>query len=46
MLTNPIKQGLSDKENGHQSRYALYQNWCPAMCCDYEIDDEIYNISR
>ena len=31
MLTNPIKQGLSDKENGHQSRYALYQNWCPIM---------------
>ena len=25
------EQGLSDKENGHQSRYALYQNWCPVM---------------
>ena len=26
-----LKQGFSDKENGHQSRYALYQNWCPVM---------------
>nr|DAO49036.1 MAG TPA: holin [Caudoviricetes sp.] len=31
MLINPTKQGLSDKENGHRSRYALYQNRCPVM---------------
>lgn len=38
MLINPIKQGFSDKETGHQSRYALYQNWCPVVSMGYKKD--------
>ena len=32
----PCKQGLLQKETGHQLGYALYQNWCPVMAnADY-----------
>ena len=27
----PYKSRVMKKETGHQSRYALYQNWCPVM---------------
>ena len=27
----PYKSRVMQKETGHQSRYALYQNWCPVM---------------
>ena len=27
----PYKSRAMQKETGHQSRYALYQNWCPVM---------------
>ena len=27
----PYKSRVMQKETRHQSRYALYQNWCPVM---------------
>ena len=31
-------QNLCNKGTGHQSRYALYQNWCPVMSYDVTLD--------
>lgn len=31
-------QNLCNKGTGHQSRYALYQNWCPVMANDSNFD--------
>ena len=30
-IEKPCKSRTLQKETGHQSRYALYQNWCPVM---------------
>ena len=34
----PYKSRVMKKETGHQSRYALYQNWCPVMSYDVTLD--------
>ena len=30
-IKKPCESRTMQKETGHQSRYALYQNWCPVM---------------
>ena len=30
-IKKPCESRTLQKETGHQSRYALYQNWCPVM---------------